>query len=693
MSKKNVYPSETVRPAGSVTADNIHIDPDTGKVLFDNDAAVKLVMDDTSRDDNWMVINQWPAGWVLANSLYQAPAEASAFDGGIQGIPSIPDYTLSNHINAIVPKMRAGLFYEDPPFLIRPRPGQSQDMAQAKRDLFTFQLDDMEFEFECEQVMFQCALFGTGIAKWGWEEYTKTERQFIPKAGVQNINGLHVQTAESDEFEEKLIETPVARPWFKMCDVRTVLVDSGARVGDIRKAGHVIYRSYPTYDDLDKLRELPGYHIPPRETMLAWFARPKTTAHGDNIAMTIPEAFWGYLQTATARNFRTTSDPTESPALEMLERWDNDTLIIVLRQDADCILIYNGENPYGVIPFYSFNWRNIPDCMYGQGLGLLIGPQQTVTRDINNMALGMLSYSLQPVAVRNSGMNPTQQNIPWELGSVIEVDGDVRAAFDFKQMPPVPQDAFRWLMMSQSMAQETSGANQQVMLGAGAPGVKSLGMRSATGAGLVGQANASRLDGPLERFVVQIFVPWLYQMDELNNRFLPASTLRDILQNEAHWMRPIDHIKFRNAKMDFEALAGAHLGPKQEMAQFMPFLLQFMNNPTFESMIQAQGYTLDAPKVFQRMADISGWKYSQDFLRKMTPQELQRMQQNSPAALQAQKGNQLRQLEAQKFQQERVLQDEGALGRAGERAVVMQIEHSLEPEVSPGNETFGAETA
>lgn len=681
---------KTTTPAGQVIP-TLHAD---GSIEYGDAEAVKLVVDDAQRDDNWMVINMWPAGWVLANSLLQSPAEASAFDGGISGIPSIPDFTLSNHLNTIIPKMHMGLFYEDPPMLIRPRPGQSQEMAQAKRDLFAFQLADMEFEFECEQVEFAMGLFGTGIAKWGYEEYEKTERQFVRKGQPKTVNGIHLATEESDEFEEQLVTTRVSRPYFKFVDTRTVLVDAGCRVGDIRKAKHVIYRSYPTYDELDQLRDIPGYRIPSREDLLDVFMRQKT-AHGDNIAMTIPESFWGYLQTAQARSFKTSSDPTQGPQLEMLERWDNDKLIVILHYDANYVLIFNDANPYGKIPFLSANWRNLPDAFYGQGLGLLIGPQQVVTQDINNMTLGMLSYSLQPVAVRNSGMNPTQQNIPWELGSVIEVDGDVRAAFDFKQMPPVPREAMQWLMASQAAAQETSGANEQVMLGAGAQGVKTTGMRSGTGAAAVVSANASRLDGPTERFVRQIFVPFLYIMDELNNRFLPTDVLQQVLKDEAGYEKPVDHIKFRNAKMDFEVLAGAHLGPKREMAQFMPFVVQLVNNPTMMQMLQAQGYMFDAPKFVKKWGDISGFKYSSDFFRPMTPQEKQQAAMNSPAALQQQKAQQAQNMANQKFQQDRILQDEGALGRAGERVAVAQVEHALEPAAitgTPGGEGLGSET-
>ena len=50
--------------------------------------------------------------------------------------------------------------------------------------------------------------------------------------------------AESDQFVSEVVEVLHSRPWIKFCDLRTVLVDPGCHVGDIRKAKWVIYRDY-----------------------------------------------------------------------------------------------------------------------------------------------------------------------------------------------------------------------------------------------------------------------------------------------------------------------------------------------------------------------------------------------------------------------------------------------------------------
>ena len=189
---------EPTQPAGSVDEKSVAIS-DTGAHLYDNETALRIVMDDTERDDNYMVINQWPAGWLQAITLLQSPQDASAFQGGISGAPSVPMFTLSNHLSAIQPKMHGLLFYENPPFMLRPRPQTSVEMTNAKRDLFTYQLDDMEFESEVDRLELQFLLFGTCIAKWGWEDRTITEQKFVQKAA--SPYGQDVHTTESDEFD------------------------------------------------------------------------------------------------------------------------------------------------------------------------------------------------------------------------------------------------------------------------------------------------------------------------------------------------------------------------------------------------------------------------------------------------------------------------------------------------------------
>ncbi|HZS43451.1 MAG TPA: hypothetical protein VFA52_04670 [Candidatus Paceibacterota bacterium] len=691
----NVLEQRVITPVADITSAEIHKDKETGTYQFSDRAALKLVLDDASLADNYANINQWASQWAQSLILLQSPQSAAAFDGVFMS--SVPKFTLSNHISSIVPKIMEGLFYEDPPFLLRPRPGTKQELVRAKTALFSAQLWDMKFEEEVEAGLEQMALFGTCIFKWGYLERDDTVKKYRRKSEkVPLTSGLLndlIDTPDSDDYEILTEVVKISRPWFKCTDIRTVLVDPGCRVGDIRKAKWVIYRDYATFDDLNALREVPGYDIPDEEALKSFFLSNEMSGP-DNITMTIPEGMRGYLQQALPRNFRTSADHLQNP-MEILERWDADKVIVVLSFGGKNILIRNEPNPYGKIPFYSANWRNLVDSFYGQGLGQLIGAEQVVEQGVTNLSLDLLAYGLQPTAVRKKGFNVPTQMVRWKQGGIIDVDDDVDKAFKFLQMPNVPGEAWAFIQQAQGTAQQTSGANEQVMMGAGSAGIKTTGMRTATGASAIIQANASRLDGPSGRFVRQVFVPWLYQMDELNNDLLPTSVLRRVLGEELGNEYMVDHVEFRNARFEYEVLAGGHLGAKKEMAQFLPIVVQLLNNPTFVKNVNDAGYQFNAAAIFKAFADAAGWKFSQDFLEKMTPEQQQKYEANSPAALQVAQAQIAQQLQTQKFEQEKELEDQRQLGKAGAEVLRQATEHSLQSEIGrePPPGSYGFETA
>lgn len=687
-----------IEPVSEIKPEDSHVDPETDTIQFNDTAAVKLVLDDAEKCDTYLNVQQWANGWTMADLLYQSPASQSAFDGGGPGQASVPKFMVSNHCSAIVPKIMGGIFYEDPPFLLRPRPATSQDLVKAKTAIFSAQLGAMHFEEEVERTLDQAALLGTGIMKWGYLEYDKKMRKYKRKGDKLSLpqpdgSVKKIDNPDSDDFEVEFFEKKISHPWISYCDIRTVLVNPGCRVGDIRKAGWVVYRDYATFSDLDRLRGVEGYNIP-KEDVLKHIFDKGLTSGPDNINLTLPEGMMGYLQHALPRSYKTSADPGKTP-MEVLERWDDERVIVVLCFNGHNILIRNEVNPYGKIPFYSFNWRNIPDCFYGQGLGLLIGSEQIVEQGVTNLALDLLAYGLQPTAVRKKGFNTPTQNIRWRQGGIIDVEEDVDKAFKFLQMPPVPGEAWQFIQQAQSAGASTSGANEQVIQGAGAAGVKTTGMRSGTGAAAVIQANASRLDGPTGRFVRQIFEPWLYTMDQLNNDLLPTSVIKDMLDEELGEKYLVDHIEFRNAKIEYEVLAGAKLGAKKEMAQALPIVIQLLNNPTFVANANDAGYQFDAPAIFKAFTDAAGWKFSQNFLRPMTAEEKQKHDANSPAALQAASMQSAQKMQQQKFEQEQVLEDQKQLGKAGNEGYRAAVEKATDPGMLGTESTtgFGSTTA
>jgi len=176
---------------------------------------------------------------------------------------------------------------------------------------------------------------------------------------------------------------------------------------------------------------------------------------------------------------------------------------------------------------------------------------------------------------------------------------------------------------------------------------------------------------------------------------LPTSVIRDILGEELGEPYLVDHMDYRQAIIKYEVLAGSKLGAKKEMTQALPIIIQLLNNPTFVANANDAGYQFDAPAIFKAFTDAAGWKFSQNFLRKMTPEEQQKHQANSPAALQQAQAASAQKMQLAKFQQDQDMEDKKQLGKAGNEAMRGAINKATAPELEGQDTTtgFGSQTA
>ena len=255
------------------------------------------------------------------------------------------------------------------------------------------------------------------------------------------------------------------------------------------------------------------------------------------------------------------------------------------------------------------------------------------------------------------------------------------------EQPRIDQALVQAIGSAQASAASTSGANeiagQGKSLGAGAV----TGMRSGSGAQLVGQANASRLDGVIEKFIRQVFIPWLYKMDELNNEFLPSATIREILGNDtAHDYEGLDHEELRNADVQFEILAGAQLGPKNKMAATLPFIEQILSTPALMQAAQSQNLKFDFISFFEFLSNLAGFRYKQSFFKPMSKQEIDEAKANSAAAIAAQKQQGAVQMQQLKGDQKMQEIDNQQIGKAANEALRQTMAKQMTPELTQGIE-------
>jgi len=658
-------------------------------------SALNLVIQDCLRAENFESTKMWVMQWPTATTLYQSPFTARYWEGTQTERANVPFYTVATAVNSLVPQVLNGLFYENPPFMIQERPGTRSQAARAIGALLGYQLEDINFREELRLGCTNCVLFGTGLFKWGWETYTRDRKIYSrsgPRAELKNpIPGQpNVLIQDEEDIDEEVVTENIDRPFFEhIVNLRHVMVDPALQVPDVRKAKYVEHRLYMTWKDLDRLRGRPGFDIPSREELLELFLPPKEPVEMAVSETSIRNPLWDAR--AEARYEETTVDPFNQP-LEVLERWDDRSYIVVLQKK---VVLCNDANPYGVIPFLSIGWWDVPEAFWSMGLAKTIGSEQRLQQGITNVWLDNATLNLNGIYTRVIGKSVPTQNIRIAPGKIINVENkdDFQAV---KRLDPVPE-AGQHLSLSQSRVEQVSGASPIASRGdAGGAGHSNLA-RSAEGARLLGGGSTSVAADFVEKLSTQVIVPFLYHAHEMNRAMLPAKTLKYILSDELQheFMQGTGDkvVELLNARVKFSILAGAKMQARKNMAQALPIMIQFLTNEQTTQQLSLQQKKVDVAEIFRMMFEVSDWKNYKDVIVDMTPEEIKRNQMNSPAAKVQMQVQAAQQQNQQKFDQKSQLIDQENIARAGREVLRHTLESASTPEEvtgQPGGTGFGA---
>ena len=619
---------------------------------YTDDGAVQLVIQDARKARTFLDNKQWNLYWRESDVLYQSPRTNQAFEGSVVARANISIFTVAKLVNSLVPSMKSGIFYETPPFLIRPRPATSQRTAYAKTVLYGTLLDSADFESTSEQALESMATFGTVIVKGGWFEETRKKKVRTPKAEpirrkLPFGGELIVNTRESDEVvvtDDEFTEMGVC---YEICELGSLLVDpTWKRPNQLHKhAKYVIHVTYPTFKDLEDLRDqqefdedgkqVGGYDIPSEEDLKAFFFAHETNAAtpsqvqlnlgGQNFA----------IHHAQNDDEPASVDPLERP-IQMLERWDRTYVYTVLCPNGGDfgVLIRKEEHGFPFLPFFSANFWNIPNAAFGLGIGRLGGNSQRIEKGVTDGILDLLSMAINPMYVRDRGANAPTQQIRQRLGGIVDVDRgpgqSVRDVFGVIELPKVPSEAFTMLQNASQVAQSTTGADEAFTQGNLPQRGGSSAARTATGAGGIIAANAGKIQGPVGHFVEGILLPFLELTEHLVKTRMPLSEIRKTLGNELGDAFQLDAKNFYESQDRFECLAGAHLAAKKAMAQALPLLVQIFENAPLVQQLNATGYVVDVRLLLEMFMEISEWKDGRELIRLMTPQERQNYQAANP---------------------------------------------------------------
>lgn len=642
----------------------------TGAELKTLNADLALVNGAAMRAEQFIVDKQWSLLWRDADLLFQNPRPMSVYENTYVLEPNVQRFTVAKVVNAVVPQLYKGLFYTDPPMLLRPRPGTNQDTVDAKTIIFSYLLNECGFKTETKWGIEQMAHLGTGIWKWGvtykkviTQKRLATANKLSAGVGDQQVS----QTVPTDEPPKvtKTVRT-VPRPFFESRPINRVWVDPKCEVGDIRKAKFVIDIRYMDYYELNDIREalseLPkdhedrkGWILPATEEGLKgwWFSSP-TSVTAPVLSSDNATYVQGVVHHAEQQNIEVTPDLLMKK-MEVLEYWDRNRKIMVIDRKK---VIYSGDNQYGAIPFLSSNWWNRAKAFYGMGLGLIVGQNQRVDQGTINAILKILSFGVNPIYLRKRDTNAPTQMIRTGLGKILTVDTTPKDAYMLLETPKVPADTWSALAESEKATESASGADAQLVQGSSAGPRSSMG-RTATGASTLAGASATRLDGPLDNFIEQVFSPFLYILNDLVLNYISDAEIYAILGDEMGDNFEVDLQAFHDAKIEYEVLAGSSLAAKRTMAQSLTLITQIFENPTIQqNLAEINGEYIDFKPILSMWMESSEWKNKNDIIKPLTPAMKQRMQAQSQAAQQQSKMAQSQNLSQQKFQEKSQLEDQ-----------------------------------
>lgn len=667
------------------------------KELSSDDLAVALVVQDTARAEKFVMSRLWLTEWRIAKAIYEAAVRQEFWRDTQVPRASNAFPLAAQHVRSILDQTMEGLFPENPPFAAEPSEGTPRQSARAWEAVLAYQFRQVSFKQQLRLIAKDCLIFGTGIAKWGWEKYPVKRRVYVRAQGATVISGAakglpnqKIYTEESDELDEMEFTEMVSKPFFHRCEINHVLVAPGLRMPDIRRAAYVVYRDYITIRDLNKLRDFEGYNIPSEEELKLLAMPPEEHAPSSAVeseATTYPAQ--GHR--AAPRYMDDTENPLDHK-LEVLERWSKDSVMVVLQRKK---IIRNENNELGEVPFLSCYWDDIPGAFYAFGIPRRIGSVQTHIQGLRNLRLDDINLNLQNVWLEKQGTNLTGQPIRMYPGARHKVTDPEGIKPLMKQ--PILQEAWKEEAVLVADAEKTSGANELLVQGAmPEKGRTSMG-RTAGGAGILAGASSSRIQSFGNVISDQVTIPLLYSFLHMNRRMLEPKVIRKIVGKSLWEDLESSHDgdllvdMCNSADLEFQMVAGTSLAARRAMASALPLEMQMYMAPAVQSGLAAANLKVNWLELSRRMEQATGWRSYDDVIVPLTQEEIKQRSMSSPDMVKAQATQQRiaqlhrNNMEIEDKQHTNKLQqiDAKDLADAGKQVIVKAIERQAVKEEMP----------
>jgi hypothetical protein len=643
-----------------------------------DDPALQLVLKDLNTAEYYLLAKGMTVEWDKDDRLYlfrmpQAFWEGSSVPRSSLGMPLIME-----HIESIMPQVMNALFNDDPPFDCNPMPKTSMAACRASKEILNYQLDQMGFREETRVGLKEAMQYGTAVWKLSWDQHDEKRYEWV-RGGPQEVKKTDagpvlLPTEDSKKVRRVKIVDKINMPKVESIHIRHFIPDPSLRRQDIRKAKYGIHRSYPTLDDLEKLRGKHGYDLlPPKEDLIQLFYPPKeqpersllegrSTTSVLNTGVSSLDINMEFK--AMPRWQMASSDPNLQP-LEVLEYWTPEKCIAVLNRK---LVIKNDVNTFGFLPFLSVNYIDVLDSFYGIGIAKLLGGEQRLQQGVINSRLDDLALRLSGTFIRKRGANTPTQQVRLRPGGII--DSDDEKGIQMIQYPPAITDAFEEVAQSDARAQRRTGANEFVTQGS-APGTGQIG-RTSAGVQTLAAGVGARIGYFVDNVANLFFVPALEAFHEMNKMWLSEEQISEILTAKMKGDYKGDPLDVKNARLQFKMLAGAKMRSRQQWMGQFPTLTQFLMSPQVQDHLSDQGMKLDVAEIVQKWFDTTETPGRQSIIVPLTDEDKKRI---------AAKNEMAQQMSAQSQKHQHTLEEIEAKGESQSGTAIIKIlAKHLDPE-------------
>ena len=661
------------------------------------DSALALVIQSTERAEKFVMARLWMSEWRVAKQIYDAPTKQDYWRDTRVPRASNSFPLVSQHTRAILDQAHPALFPELTPFALEPNEGTPRQVSRAWEAILSYQVRQAKIKAQIRLIMKDALIFGTGLGKIGFKSYerprTMWKRAAHPLKIESSVPGglpTYINTKESDELLEYEVTERVNEPEFKRVEINHLLVSPDLRSPDVRDAQYVVYRDYLTIRDLERLRDYEGYMIPPTAVLKELAAPPKEEAQSSMLESE-STSYPTQGHRALPRYLDASADPMDHK-LEVLEYWTNDVVIVVLQRKT---VIRNIGNPFGIIPFVSCFWDDIPGTFYSYGIPRRIGGIQTHIQGLRNKRLDDINLNLQNTWKVLKGDMIAQQPIKMYPGAMLKVSS--MDAIEPLQKQPILPEAYKEEDVLIADAEKTTGANEMLVQGAASSGNKSTGMRTSAGAQAVAGASSSRVQSFVDVCADQVLIPALYLILKMDRLWLEPEVMRRLVGKSLWAAMEGEHNgdllldMNNNCDIEFKMLAGSNLAAKAKMAQALPLQGQILMAPAVQSGLASMGKKVDWLEYSRRVEKSTGYDAQDDIIIDMTDQDKSQAMQNNPKVLDMkatqqrlqQMGQNAKDLSAQEHQQKMEASSSSALDDASQTILVKSLERQQEKNEAP----------